>query len=52
MTREEISIRHDLDQAADARFAEAARCHPDCCSTDADYPTWTPDQGCRKVAGA
>jgi hypothetical protein len=45
-------VLHQMETDEDAAFTEAARCHPDCCSTDADYPTWTPDQGCRKVAGA
>jgi hypothetical protein len=52
MTKEEIIIRHEMDDETDRRFAEDAACHPECCATDADYPTWTPAQGCRKVAGA
>ncbi|NWF25298.1 hypothetical protein HW130_03295 [Streptomyces sp. PKU-EA00015] len=31
---------HLLDPA-DTAFAALACAHPECCSTDADYPTWT-----------
>lgn len=47
MTNEERIIRdHELDAYGDTMFAPLAAEHPEACSCEADYPGWTPDQGC------
>lgn len=40
----EAEQEHQLDPA-DTAFARLACEHDDCCSTEADYPGWTPGGG-------